>query len=211
MKEIQLIICETHHINRRFPSCLSPLYQSESQCEGFHLEISFIHLQSLVHLHVNKTNFHMKGFTLGLALKQWRKATRKSPIRQSASIYFKSSCFNSSMTWWRHLTTSTRMLWGQLLYSAFVLLLRIARAWHKSALQRLQQNALCATFPDCKKRSNCKKHYAHKNVLKQKQTNKQQKQIRNKAAPCVAMYVFAVPSKLWNKKSYLITINYNIH
>ena len=44
------------------------------------MEISFIHTQSLVHLHVNKTNFHMKGFTLGLALKQRRKATRKSPI-----------------------------------------------------------------------------------------------------------------------------------
>ena len=31
-------------------------------------------------LHVNKTNFHMKSFALGLALKQRRKATRKSPI-----------------------------------------------------------------------------------------------------------------------------------
>ena len=30
-------------------------------------------------LHVNKTNFHMKGFALGLALKQRRKSTRKSP------------------------------------------------------------------------------------------------------------------------------------
>ena len=34
----------------------------------------------LVLLHVNKTDFHMKGFALGLALKQRRKATRKSPI-----------------------------------------------------------------------------------------------------------------------------------
>ena len=31
-------------------------------------------------VHVNKTNFHMKGFALGLALKQRRKATRKLPI-----------------------------------------------------------------------------------------------------------------------------------
>ena len=30
--------------NRRFPSCLSPLFQSESQCEAFHMEISFIHM-----------------------------------------------------------------------------------------------------------------------------------------------------------------------
>ena len=29
---------------------------------------------------VNKTDFHMKGFALGLALKQGLKATRKSPI-----------------------------------------------------------------------------------------------------------------------------------
>ena len=29
---------------------------------------------------MNKTSFHMKGFTLELALKQRRKATRKSPI-----------------------------------------------------------------------------------------------------------------------------------
>ena len=32
------------------------------------------------YLHVNKTNFHMKGFALGRALKQRRKTTRKSPI-----------------------------------------------------------------------------------------------------------------------------------
>ena len=43
------------------------------------MEISFIHTQILVHLHVNKTNFNIKGFTLGLALKQRRKATWKFP------------------------------------------------------------------------------------------------------------------------------------
>ena len=43
------------------------------------MEISFIHMQILGHLRVNKTNFHMKGFVLGLALKQKQKATRKSP------------------------------------------------------------------------------------------------------------------------------------
>ena len=58
---------------------ISPLFQSKAKCEAFHMETSFIHSQMLVHLHVNKTNFHMKGFTLGLALKQRRKATRKSP------------------------------------------------------------------------------------------------------------------------------------
>ena len=29
--------------NRRFPSCLSSLFQSESWCKAFHMEISFIH------------------------------------------------------------------------------------------------------------------------------------------------------------------------
>ena len=41
----------------------------------FHMKISFIHMQMLVHLHVNKTNLHMKGLALGLALKQRQKAT----------------------------------------------------------------------------------------------------------------------------------------
>ena len=40
--------------NRRFPSCLSPLFQSESWYEAFYMEISFIHTQILVHLHVNR-------------------------------------------------------------------------------------------------------------------------------------------------------------
>ena len=38
------------------------------------MEISFIHTPILVHLHVNKTNFHVKGFALGLASKQRQKA-----------------------------------------------------------------------------------------------------------------------------------------
>ena len=37
-------------------------------------------MQVLIHLHVNTTNFHIKGFALGLALKQRRKATRKRAI-----------------------------------------------------------------------------------------------------------------------------------
>ena len=35
-------------------------------------------------LRVNKTNFHTKGFALGLALKQRRNATRKSPIAHTS-------------------------------------------------------------------------------------------------------------------------------
>ena len=45
---------------RQFPSFLSPLFQSESKCEAFRTEISFIHTQIVVHLHVNKTNFHTR-------------------------------------------------------------------------------------------------------------------------------------------------------
>ena len=48
-------------LSRRFPSCLSPLFRSESWCEAFDVEISFIHAHILVHLHVNKINFHMKA------------------------------------------------------------------------------------------------------------------------------------------------------
>ena len=36
----------------------------------FHMEISFIRKQILVHLHVNETNFPMKGLALGLALRR---------------------------------------------------------------------------------------------------------------------------------------------
>ena len=35
---------------------------------------------------VNKANFHMKGFALGLTLKQRRKATRKSPITWKCTV-----------------------------------------------------------------------------------------------------------------------------
>ena len=60
-----------------------------SPCEAFHMEISFIHMKMNQHLHVNKTNFHMKGFALGLALKQRWKATRKwSFFRFSFSFLF---------------------------------------------------------------------------------------------------------------------------
>ena len=44
------------------------------------MRISFIHMQILVCIRVNKTNVHMKDFTLGLALKQRQKATEKSLI-----------------------------------------------------------------------------------------------------------------------------------
>ena len=74
MGVIYVPLCDKSH---QWPGCE---YLQILAISRILLEISFIHTQSLVHLHGNKTNFHMKGFTLGLALKQRRKATRKSPI-----------------------------------------------------------------------------------------------------------------------------------
>ena len=68
------------------------------------MEISFIHTQILVQLQVNKTSFHMKGFAPGLALKQRRKATRKSPI---LLIILR---FCPKGTYWRKVESSTTML-----------------------------------------------------------------------------------------------------
>ena len=67
------------------------------------MEINCIHLQILVHLHVNKTNFHMKDFALGLALKRRQKATRKLPIcmvtvkGNSEITYLHGNCWNLLM------------------------------------------------------------------------------------------------------------------
>ena len=47
---------------------------------------NFLHTQILVHLHAKyKTHFHMKGFALGLTLKQRRKASHKLSIQMSPS------------------------------------------------------------------------------------------------------------------------------
>ena len=59
--------------NRPFPNYLWPHFQSESWCSSFHMQISF-------HSHANKTNFHMKGWASGLALKMRPKIIRKWPI-----------------------------------------------------------------------------------------------------------------------------------
>ena len=64
-----LIVSKTQRI-RPFPSCLVPLFQSESWCIAFHMKMSF-------HSYVDKTHFHMKGFARGLALKKRYKTIRK--------------------------------------------------------------------------------------------------------------------------------------
>ena len=55
-------------------------FKASPSAKAFIWKLVLFTCKFLVCLHVNKTNFHMKDFALGLALKQSRKATRKSPI-----------------------------------------------------------------------------------------------------------------------------------
>ena len=60
-------------VNKPFPSCFEPHYESEAKCKVFVLEISF-------HSYANKTsNFHMKNFALSLAFIVKLRLTRKWP------------------------------------------------------------------------------------------------------------------------------------
>ena len=59
--------------NRPFPSCLVPLFESESWCIAFHMKMSF-------YSHADKTHFHMRSFARGLALKKRHKTIRKWPV-----------------------------------------------------------------------------------------------------------------------------------
>ena len=77
-------------MNRPFPSCLLPLFQTESKCEIFHIKNDYdLHSNGLV----SKTHFHMKGFALGLVLKQRQKTTRKWPIIK-CPIFKRKHCIN---------------------------------------------------------------------------------------------------------------------
>ena len=60
-------------INRPFPSCFEPHYESEAKCKVFVMKISF-------HSYANKTNFHLRSFALSLAFIVRFTATRKWPI-----------------------------------------------------------------------------------------------------------------------------------
>ena len=59
--------------NRPFPSCLVPLFQSESKCEIILVKMTLICMKMKLH-------FHMKGFALRLVLNKRHKRTRKWPI-----------------------------------------------------------------------------------------------------------------------------------
>ena len=58
-----------------------------------------------------------------------------SSVKISAPLNKRPWLVTRAFVWWRHLNTTTRMLWGKLLYSIFSLLWRIVHAWHKSTLQ----------------------------------------------------------------------------
>ena len=59
-------------LNRPFPSCFKPHYESEVKGKFF-MKISF-------HSYANKTHFRMKSFTLSLGFMVRFTATRKWPI-----------------------------------------------------------------------------------------------------------------------------------
>ena len=64
-----------HHkcLNRPFPSCCEPHYESEAKCKVFIMKISF-------HSTASKTYFHMKSFALSLAFIMRFTVTQKWPI-----------------------------------------------------------------------------------------------------------------------------------
>ena len=68
-----------HETNRRFPSCLSPLFQSESQCEAFHMEISFIHMYKWTQICVWIKLISIWKASHCVSLWNRQNATRKSP------------------------------------------------------------------------------------------------------------------------------------
>ena len=59
--------------NRPFPNYIWPLFQSETWCSSLIWKLVFIHMQM-------KTNFHMKSWAPGLALKKRVNVIRKRPI-----------------------------------------------------------------------------------------------------------------------------------
>ena len=59
-------------VNRPFPSSENSHFQNEAKCKTFVVKMSFICMR--------KNHFHINGFTLSLALKERREATRKWAI-----------------------------------------------------------------------------------------------------------------------------------
>ena len=71
------------HRNRRPPSSKNPHFQNEARCTTFLVKMSFIWMRM-------KNDFHIKGWTPTLVLKQRPERTRKWPI--ACVVKFASPC-----------------------------------------------------------------------------------------------------------------------
>ena len=67
-------------VNRPFPSCFEPHYESEAKCKAFIMKISF-------HSHANKTKFHLKSFVTSLVFIMRFTATRKRLIAEERKCH----------------------------------------------------------------------------------------------------------------------------
>ena len=71
----------TNKVDRPFPSCLKPLFQSEAKREAIYMKIIFC-------FHANKTQFHNQGLAFSLVSKLGVFGTRKWPIRKASFQHF---------------------------------------------------------------------------------------------------------------------------
>ena len=86
---------EIQKVNRPFPSCFEPHYESEAKCKVFVKEISF-------HSYANKTNFHMNSFAFSLACIVRFTATRKWSIAQVNCCLLEISLFVPTSHQWTY-------------------------------------------------------------------------------------------------------------
>ena len=83
-------------INRQFPNCFQPHYESEAKCKVFVMKISF-------HSYANKINFHMKSFALSVAFIVRFTATRKWQLElQNLKIMYISTSSSQVQFVWKH-------------------------------------------------------------------------------------------------------------
>lgn len=62
-------------VNRPFPSCAKPLFQSEANCETIDMKMFF-------YSRVNEAHFHNKGFAPNVVLKVRAFGSRKWPLEK---------------------------------------------------------------------------------------------------------------------------------
>ena len=74
-----VVFCTDNIINRPFPSCLLPRFQNDVPVQNLSCENEF---DLLLNKLVRKTDFHVKGFALGLVLKQRQTELGNGPIKK---------------------------------------------------------------------------------------------------------------------------------